>query len=609
MLQCRMKGVPADEAERLVSLHRLGLLGLRRRPPRSMASTRLAAAALRVPMLLVSLVDQNRVWFKSRVGLTLRESRAHGLVLQPSHASSASRSIGARCRRGSALRRQRAGVGRRPRSAPISAFRCSPATASRSAPCAPWTPQAREFGEVERVVLRSSRKSPRSCSAAQEVGGPRPTASCSTRWSARSCSARPSSRPRSASCTPRCTARSCAPISAPAALLGYSAAELRELSFRDLTHPEDFAANVRRVQARAGRRNRQLPPGAAAALQGPALPVGRRLGDPQAHRRRDSPTTASSSSTICPRRNSRSRCAAAMPLRTGSRADQAQEADELDRTPGCRCRALRRARTQRPDARARLARRAGDASPAVDSQESQRALQHAGDAAPSGAASTLHSTRQALLDAQALQREAQAALQAANAKLAAESATDALTGLPNRRSFSRRSEQAAQALRHSNKPYGLILLDLDNFKQINEEYGHDVGDEVLRALGNILTRSCAIPRTWRRVWAAMSSRCCASATSTSRRCTMWRSAFMRRSARSRSRRRKGLLRFTGSFGLALEHAGRSRLENAVRPRGCGVARGQGRGQGPDLLRPLAFEERHRAPAGALPPCPRPALRV
>jgi diguanylate cyclase (GGDEF)-like protein len=98
----------------------------------------------------------------------------------------------------------------------------------------------------------------------------------------------------------------------------------------------------------------------------------------------------------------------------------------------------------------------------------------------------LHSTQQALLDAQALQREAQAALQTTNAKLAAESATDALTVLPNRRTFSRRSEQAAQALRNSKRPYGLILLDVDGLKHINDEYGHDVGDEVLRALGNIL---------------------------------------------------------------------------------------------------------------------------
>jgi diguanylate cyclase len=100
---------------------------------------------------------------------------------------------------------------------------------------------------------------------------------------------------------------------------------------------------------------------------------------------------------------------------------------------------------------------------------------------------TLRDTQEALRDAQDQYREAQAGLQATNAKLAQESANDALTVLPNRRTFSRRGEQAANAMRQSRKAYGLILLDVDNFKHVNEEYGHDVGDDVLRTLGNILS--------------------------------------------------------------------------------------------------------------------------
>jgi len=100
---------------------------------------------------------------------------------------------------------------------------------------------------------------------------------------------------------------------------------------------------------------------------------------------------------------------------------------------------------------------------------------------------TLRDTQEALRDAQDQSREAQAALQVTNTKLAQESANDALTVLPNRRTFSRRGEQAANAMRQSRKAYGLILLDVDNFKHVNEEYGHDVGDDVLRTLGNILS--------------------------------------------------------------------------------------------------------------------------
>jgi diguanylate cyclase (GGDEF)-like protein/PAS domain S-box-containing protein len=100
---------------------------------------------------------------------------------------------------------------------------------------------------------------------------------------------------------------------------------------------------------------------------------------------------------------------------------------------------------------------------------------------------TLRDTQEALRDAQDQSREAQAALQVTNTKLAQESTNDALTVLPNRRTFSRRGEQAANAMRQSRKAYGLILLDVDNFKHVNEEYGHDVGDDVLRTLGNILS--------------------------------------------------------------------------------------------------------------------------
>jgi diguanylate cyclase (GGDEF)-like protein len=83
-------------------------------------------------------------------------------------------------------------------------------------------------------------------------------------------------------------------------------------------------------------------------------------------------------------------------------------------------------------------------------------------------------------------RRARLALEVANSKLVKESATDFLTGISNRRVFSERSEEAARRFKEAGETYGLILLDLDDFKLINDNHGHDVGDEVLRIVGRLL---------------------------------------------------------------------------------------------------------------------------
>ena len=57
-------------------------------------------------------------------------------------------------------------------------------------------------------------------------------------------------------------------------------------------------------------------------------------------------------------------------------------------------------------------------------------------------------------------------------------ATDPLTGLANRRGLLRHYEESERG-----RPHGLALIDCDNFKRINDRYGHDVGDEVLVAIG------------------------------------------------------------------------------------------------------------------------------
>jgi len=66
------------------------------------------------------------------------------------------------------------------------------------------------------------------------------------------------------------------------------------------------------------------------------------------------------------------------------------------------------------------------------------------------------------------------------------SLTDHLTGLYNKRYFTRRlQEETARALRYS-QDLTLIFCDIDHFKQINDNYGHEVGDRVLRQIGAVL---------------------------------------------------------------------------------------------------------------------------
>lgn len=66
------------------------------------------------------------------------------------------------------------------------------------------------------------------------------------------------------------------------------------------------------------------------------------------------------------------------------------------------------------------------------------------------------------------------------------SITDELTGLPNRRAFMRRLDDEMGRAQRYNFNLALAMVDLDFFKQINDKYGHPVGDEVLKHYANKL---------------------------------------------------------------------------------------------------------------------------
>jgi diguanylate cyclase (GGDEF)-like protein len=77
-------------------------------------------------------------------------------------------------------------------------------------------------------------------------------------------------------------------------------------------------------------------------------------------------------------------------------------------------------------------------------------------------------------------------LQAQNETIELQATTDGLTGLFNHRYFwERLRDEVARAQRYGH-PLSLLMLDLDDFKHVNDRFGHPVGDELLRAVGGAL---------------------------------------------------------------------------------------------------------------------------
>lgn len=66
---------------------------------------------------------------------------------------------------------------------------------------------------------------------------------------------------------------------------------------------------------------------------------------------------------------------------------------------------------------------------------------------------------------------------------------DGLTALANRRAFDETLAAEVNRANRSGQPLSLVLLDIDNFKQINDRRGHQAGDDVLRRLGALLSRA------------------------------------------------------------------------------------------------------------------------
>jgi diguanylate cyclase (GGDEF)-like protein len=85
--------------------------------------------------------------------------------------------------------------------------------------------------------------------------------------------------------------------------------------------------------------------------------------------------------------------------------------------------------------------------------------------------------------------ELAAELVSANEQLKLLAATDGLTGLPNKRAFEEALHRDLSRADREGSALSLIVLDLDEFKKVNDTHGHSVGDDVLRMSSSVLKRS------------------------------------------------------------------------------------------------------------------------
>ena len=79
-------------------------------------------------------------------------------------------------------------------------------------------------------------------------------------------------------------------------------------------------------------------------------------------------------------------------------------------------------------------------------------------------------------------------------RLHEETRLDSLTGLHNRRAFEEMIQREVQLAARDNTPLTLLMMDLDHFKQLNDTWGHALGDRALRTFGGVLLTVTGNPR-------------------------------------------------------------------------------------------------------------------
>jgi len=84
-------------------------------------------------------------------------------------------------------------------------------------------------------------------------------------------------------------------------------------------------------------------------------------------------------------------------------------------------------------------------------------------------------------------RQREMALEAENRNLSRRASTDSLTGLHNHAYLKRRLELEVERSLRTNVPLGVLMIDVDHFRDYNNRFGHQTGDEVLRRVGRMIS--------------------------------------------------------------------------------------------------------------------------
>ncbi len=142
-------------------------------------------------------------------------------------------------------------------------------------------------------------------------------------------------------------------------------------------------------------------------------------------------------------------------------------------------------------------------------------------------------------------------------KMKMQAVTDYLTGLLNRRGFKQQADALIQQHRKGDKPLAVIVADIDHFKNINDQYGHQIGDEVLQYVSNgmrqLLKPPAVMGRTGGEEFAVLSP-------VTDIDDAKKLAEYLCQQLSEQSRNTNANLHITGSFGVALVE---SSLEQAI----------------------------------------------